>query len=70
MSRKSQKQQIREYLENGGILTRLIAAREMLCFELSSRLIELTDEGMNICAISVKENGKHFCKYWDGGVAQ
>ena len=64
MSRESQKSKILRYLKSGKTLTRLTALRLFNCFELSARLIELTDDGETICAVSVTENGKHFNKYW------
>lgn len=41
----TQKEEIKEYLDTGKPLTRLIAATELFIFELSSRIGELESEG-------------------------
>ena len=46
--RKSQKQLVKEYLLDGGIITPLDALREYGCFRLSAIIFVLRQEGMDI----------------------
>ena len=45
---KSQKQQILDFLLEGGRLTQLVALNKFGCFRLASRISELRSEGFDI----------------------
>ena len=62
--KKTQKQQIREYLENNGKLTSLAALNFWGCFRLASRINDLRREGMDIkTEIVTTSNKKRIAQY-------
>lgn len=59
----TQNKQIINYLQQGKTLTSLEALKLFGCFRLSARIAELKNQGFNIIANNIKENGKTFAEY-------
>ena len=60
----SQTQQILAYLEQGHSITPLEALTVFGCFRLGARIWDIKAMGYNVVSELVKENGKHFSKYY------
>ena len=60
----SQTQQILEYLKTGHSITALESVYAFKCLRLASRINEIRHMGYNVVSDLVKENGKHFSKYY------
>ena len=65
MATKTQKEKIREYLEQGHSLTPIDALELFGCFRLATRIFELKKEGLNIETDMVenKATGKRYASY-------
>lgn len=60
----SQKDMIREALEEGRILTALDALEEFNCFRLAARIHDLREDGVNIESMTLElPNGKSIAAY-------
>ena len=63
MSKKSQKENILEYLEIGNKITPLEALYQFGSFRLSAIIFELRQEGYNIITHNKSVDGKTFAEY-------
>jgi len=63
MSKKSQKENILEYLEIGNKITPLEALYQFGSFRLSAIIFDLRQEGFNIITHNKKVDGKTFAEY-------
>ena len=63
MSKKSQKENILEYLKRGNKITPLEALYQFGSFRLSAVIFELRQEGYNIITDKKKVDGKTFAEY-------
>ena len=63
MSKKSQKENILEYLEIGNKITPLEALYQFGSFRLSAIIFELRQEGYNIITHNKTVDGKTFAEY-------
>ena len=63
MPKKSQKENILEYLQIGNKITPLEALNNFGCFRLSSRIFDLRQKGHNIITHKKKVDGKTFAEY-------
>ena len=61
--KKSQKEQILDYLHEHGSITPMEALSEIGCFRLSGRIFELKAEGHDIQTEQMFRNGKVFARY-------
>lgn len=61
---KSQKKEIKKWLQEGRTITPLKALELFKCLRLSARIYELRNEGINIKTTYRKnKNGKRFAEY-------
>lgn len=63
MGRKSQNDEIEEWLKSGHAITPLEALERFGCFRLGARIHELKAKGLNIVTETVTKNQKHFASY-------
>jgi len=63
MSKKSQKQNVLEYLEIGNKITPLEALYQFGSFRLSAIIFDLRQEGFNIITHNKTVDGKTFAEY-------
>lgn len=63
MLKKSQKQNVLEYLEIGNKITPLEALYQFGSFRLSAIIFDLRQEGFNIITHNKKVDGKTFAEY-------
>lgn len=64
--KKTQRQAIREYLEDGKTLTPLYALSLFGCFRLATRIFELKKEGLDIKTemVADPQTGKKYARYY------
>ena len=63
MAKKSQRENILEYLEIGNKITPLEALYQFGCFRLSAVIFNLRQEGFNIITHNKTVDGKTFAEY-------
>ena len=60
----TQTETILNYLKLGKSITALEALSAFGCLRLASRISEIKQQGYNVTSDTVKENGKHFSRYY------